>query len=327
MEQLSKPSPKTFNLLSIGQRGVGKTVFLAGSYNQVQENSAAKPKAALKPAPTPKEQRQLVWFECQDQDMQKNLDKILHHVERTGSYPPATIKVTSFNFRLKQHSIRGVRTLCDFRWSDIPGEACDLRNSEFQDIVLTSHGCCVFINAYLLLHDPNYVATVQSIFNQVIAIASLTYQHRLNYAIALILTQCDRLPPGAATQLQLEEALQPLTMRLDDIRATYKRFYSGIPIQAIDGVPKLSGIGAADPLLWLLSTLNKYHRARQERNLASSLNGAKPPIVSRQHHQSIVLVAITTISLLGMLVSVLLALGLFDFTPHPTPQQQEQTTP
>ncbi len=325
MERSSKSAPKTFNLLSIGQRGVGKTVFLAGSYNQLQVNSIAELKSASENLPNSKYRGQLVWFECQDPDMQKNLDQILHHVEKTGSYPPPTIKVTNFNFCLKQHGIRGAKTLCDFRWSDIPGETCDLRNSEFQDLVLASHGCCVFINAHLLLCDSSYSASLETIFNQVIAIASLAYQHRLNYAIALILTQCDLLTPGAAMQLQLEEALQPLTMRLNDIRATYRRFYSAIPIQAIDGVPTLKASGTADPLLWLVSTLNKYHRAGQERNLASSLNGAKPPIVPRQLRQSTILVAITTISLFGMVVSLLLALGLFDFTPRPVPQQQQTT--
>lgn len=53
MNHLMTNYTKTFNLLSVGQRGVGKTVFLAGSYNE------------LHPANTTKHPQQL-WFDCQD---------------------------------------------------------------------------------------------------------------------------------------------------------------------------------------------------------------------------------------------------------------------
>lgn len=41
---------KTFNLLSIGQRGVGKTVFLIGSYEELRANRLT-------------EQPQKLWFD------------------------------------------------------------------------------------------------------------------------------------------------------------------------------------------------------------------------------------------------------------------------
>ena len=44
---------KTFNLLSIGQRGVGKTVFMIGSYEELQSNHLTA-------------QRQKLWFDCQN---------------------------------------------------------------------------------------------------------------------------------------------------------------------------------------------------------------------------------------------------------------------
>ena len=38
MNLQSKSHPSTYNLLSIGQRGVGKTVFLAGSYAELHQS-------------------------------------------------------------------------------------------------------------------------------------------------------------------------------------------------------------------------------------------------------------------------------------------------
>ena len=55
---------KTFNLLSIGQRGVGKTVFLVGSYAELQANHLTS-------------HPQKLWFDCQTNQVQENLEKIM----------------------------------------------------------------------------------------------------------------------------------------------------------------------------------------------------------------------------------------------------------
>ncbi len=333
----SKVSPKTFNLLSIGQRGVGKTVFLAGSYAELHGDSSESPlKTALEAgsadffkfaidAQQLSDRPASFWFECQDEDVEANLEKILHHIKQTGLYPPATIKITNFNFRLKQRTARTIETVCNFRWWDIPGEWCSLRNVEFQEIVITSHACCVFINAYALSHDPRYAPILQDIFNQVVAIASLVQQHRIKYAIALILTQCDRL--DAEDTKQLKEKLQPLIGRLEDFRTHYRVFYSAIPIVSIKGHAELDAKGAADPLLWLLTELNKRSRFQPERNLASSLSRKPvrqqrfPPRLGR----FMVVLTITGISLLGIGILLLFGLGLVKITPTPLPAQEQRS--
>jgi len=336
MRRLSQPQPsvKTFNLLSIGQRGVGKTVFLAGSYAQLQANSSpansspanssrVKPSFAVGNQSSDSSPSSF-WFECQDEKMQVNLMKILNYIEQTGLYPPATIKVTDFNFRLQQRTTQQIETVCQFRWWDIPGEYCNLSHDEFQTLVLTSHACCVFVNARSLIHDLDYVLSLQDSFNQVVAIASLVQQYGLKYASALILTQCDLLEPEEIAQL--ETKLQPLIQRLNSIKANYRLFYSAIPIKAIDGHFAIDANGAADSLLWLLTELNKHYRSQPERNLASALSEKRvkqrfPPRLQRL----IVVLTLTGIGLMG--VGILLSLGLnfVNSTPTPLPNQEQRS--
>ena len=177
---LSGTATKTFTLLSIGQRGVGKTVFLAGSYAELHSGSETKRSGQL-------------WFDYQDTQVQEKIEKLLNYIVQTGQYPPLTIKITDFNFSLKRRSLWGVQTLCHFRWWDIPGESCNLHNSEFNEIVYASQGCCVFIDAYALVYNSGYLQTLEDIIEQVTAIASLVHLNRLRYAFALILTKCDLL--------------------------------------------------------------------------------------------------------------------------------------
>lgn len=307
-----KPSPKTFNLLSIGQRGVGKTVFLAGSYAELQPDRSSS-------------STQPVWFECQDIDVQENLEKIISHVQRTGLYPPATIKVTNFNFNLKRQSVWGVKTLCDFRWWDIPGEICNIRNPEFQEMVLASHGCCVFISADSLVHDQSYSEVLEDIFNQVVAIASLVSQHGLKYSFAIILTKCDLLEAGAVTQLKIEQNLQPLITRLDAVKANYQRFYSAIPIVSMEGSSTLRARGAASPLLWLLSELNKHHQFYAQHDLANGLTqnlsvGQLLPVHLRKY---ILFVSLLSVGILGT-IALLLFSANFSTVP---PQQDTASQP
>jgi GTPase SAR1 family protein len=309
MPLFSKSSPKTFSLLSIGQRGVGKTVFLAGSYAELQGDAFD-----LDDHPQP------CWFECLDADVQTNLEKILRHVQQTGLYPPATIKITTFNFSLK----RGIKTLCKFRWWDIPGESCSISNPDFQEIVLMSHACCVFINASALVHDQDYTKSLEDIFNQVVAIASLVHQHQLNYAFAIVLTKCDLLEPGSITQIQVEQNIQPLLIRLDAIKATYQRFYSAIPIVSISGLSTLNARGAADPLLWLLSELNKHHHFQSQQNLASGLAQTRftRQIFPPQLRKSMLWLAIASLSILGIGIAILSTSNFF--TPIQSPAKEQR---
>lgn len=260
---------KTFNLLNIGQRGVGKTVFLAGSYVELHNDNQSK------------RPRQL-WFECQDNQMQENIEKILRYVVQNNNYPPPTIKVTNFNFSLKRHSLRGIQTLCHFCWWDVPGEICNIYNRDFRTMVSTSHGCCVFIDAYALVHNQTYLQALEDIIEQVMAIASLVSLNGLKYAFALILTKCDLLEPGLINQ-QLEEGLQPLTIRLDAVGVNYQKFYSFISIVRTGGsASTLKPTGAAAPLLWLVWELSKAHSPGLMKNLFELVTRLLPTV---QPHQ------------------------------------------
>ncbi|WP_299488654.1 tetratricopeptide repeat protein [Acaryochloris sp. IP29b_bin.137] len=251
--------PKALNLLSIGDRGVGKTVFLVGSYTE--SNSSYEG-----------DQQKKVWFDCQDQEAHENIQGVMNYIAQTGQYPPPTMKISGFNFSLKQQRPWGTQTLCYFRWWDMPGEICDMKNRNFQSMILSSQGCCVFINAYDLINDPAYLDSVKDIIELVTAIASLIKHHNLQYPMALIFTQCDRLEEGPLGQLQIEKCLEPLIIRLENARTNYRRFYSSIPIVRIDGMPVLRASGSSDALVWITSELCKARSVQSGQDLASSLS-------------------------------------------------------
>ncbi len=246
----------TFTLLSIGQRAVGKTVFLAGSYAELHSDNQIK-------------NSQQLWLDCQDTQERENIEHIFNYIVQTGQYPPATMKITNFNFslKLKCDSRQNTRTLCHFDWVDIPGEYCNLRNPEFQTIAFNSHGCCVFIDAYALVHNNAYLQVLENSIKQVMAVANLFYTNSSRYAFALILTKCDLLEPSLFNREQLEAGLQPLTTRLDAVNANYQIFYSFIPIVPTEAASTLKPKGAAEPILWLLWELNKAHNSSSTNNL------------------------------------------------------------
>lgn len=252
MNSLFQVSRETFNLLTIGQRGVGKTVFLAGSHTEMQ-------------ADKPQDKHLPVWFDCKDGRSQQDIEKILNYIASIGAYPPATMRVTSFDFSLKRQALwRRAATLCHFRMRDLPGEICHLADLEFRDLVLSSHGCCVLIDGPALIHDDGYLRGIQDIFNQVLVIASLTYWNQLKYPFALVVTKCDLLTggavlPGLQLRQQLTEKLEPLTTHLKTFRGEYEIFCSSIPIVGEAKDARLHPAGVAAPLLWLVQELSRIH--------------------------------------------------------------------
>ncbi|NJK30623.1 MAG: tetratricopeptide repeat protein [Acaryochloris sp. SU_5_25] len=259
MSLLFGNDPKALNLLSIGTRGVGKTVFLVGSYTESNSSYDG-------------EQQNQLWFDCQDQEAHENIQGVMNYIAQTGQYPPPTMKISGFNFSLKQQRFWGTQTLCYFRWWDLPGESCDIENRNFQSMILGSQGCCVFINAYALIHDQDYLQSVKDIIELVTAIASLVKHHQLQYPIALIFTQCDRLEAGPLGQLQIETCLEPLIIRLENSRSNYRRFYSSIPIVRTEGMPILRATGSADALIWITSQLCRANNVKSGQDLASGLS-------------------------------------------------------
>ena len=254
---------KPFNLLSIGQRGVGKTVFLVGSYAELQANHlTAHP--------------QKLWFDCQNNQVQENIEKILNYIVQTNQYPPPTMKIVNFSFSLKRQRLWGEQTLCNFTWNDIPGEICDIHNLEFRNMVFNSHGCCVFIDAYALRHSDAYLQVLDDIFEQVMALTSLVYLNGLEYPLALILTKSDLLESTSQNQQIITKKLQPLTTHLNAVKANYQIFQSFIPLIRSKDTPSLEAKGAAVALLWLVWELNKVHNPGLEHQLLNLLNRILP---------------------------------------------------
>lgn len=237
---------KTFNLLSIGQRGVGKTVFLIGSYAELQANHLTS-------------QSQKLWFDCQNDQVQENLEKIISYIIQNNQYPPPTMKIVTFKFSLKQRSLWGEKTLCNFSWNDIPGEICNIHNLEFRNMVFNSHGCCVFIDAYALRYSDAYLQVLNDIFEQVMALTSLVYLNGLQYPLALILTKSDLLEPNSPNLQIITKKLQPLITHLNAVKTNYQLFQSCVPLIYNKDTATLKAKGAAVSLLWLVWELNKVH--------------------------------------------------------------------
>ena len=254
---------KTFNLLSLGHRGVGKTVFLAANCAEVLRFGDEQ------------KQDQSLWFECQDAEVQQNVEKLVDYTVRTGKYPPPTFKIDDFSFNFKRATVAGDQTLCSFSWFDIPGEWCNIYNQEFQSILLASHGCCVFIDSYALLHQESYLQTLEQLMTQLEAIVTMVNQYgqsRFKYPFALICTKCDLIEQIPIRFLQLEEKLRLITKRLDLTKAYYRRFYVAVPILS-DGRGGIVQVkGTTVPLLWLMSELNKIHETQVTPNLGNTID-------------------------------------------------------
>ena len=253
MNLLSETGTEAFSFLSIGLRGVGKTVFLAGSYKELHLDR--------------QNEIQQLWFESQNIQEQRNIESICNYVAQTDQYPPPTVNITDFSFSVKHRSLNGTQTLCSFRLWDIPGEICHVDNVDFKAIMTASQGCCVFIDAYALVQNNTYLQTLDDIVTLVESTADLVSLNGLEYAFALILTKCDLIEPSSFSEQQLLSRLHPLTTRLDAQRANYQIFYSHIPIVQTAGASTLRPKGAAAPLLWLVLELSKAHNPSLRKNL------------------------------------------------------------
>lgn len=294
-----------FNLLSIGQRAVGKTVFIAGSYAELNSQS-------------PPEQIHSFWFEGMNSHSQENLNSILNYVAKTGKYPPSTFKISDFYLSLKQRQRRGIETVCNLHWWDIPGEYCDFEHPEFQKMVFSSHSCCVFINAERLVRDSTYQDTLGPVVEQVIAIANLVGTKDSSYAFALILTQCDRLGNELLSRLQIEKKLQFLIAPLEAVKANYRRFYSAIPLVGESSKFKLAPSGAADAFLWLVSGLNKKGKSSLGNSLATLLKRKEQPIQSFRSRFTVWHI-LASLTLLGAIATVLFSFS--HWLPNTSPEK------
>lgn len=250
MSPKAPKNSKTFNLLSIGQRGVGKTVFLAGSHLELQGVS------------TPRSTKYSTdfWFECENQDSEENLAKIIRYIESSGDYPPPTMKITGFSFNLYQRTFSRSKKLCNFIWSDIPGEICENSDRQFHQMVYASHGCCVFIDLYALTEKDSYKKNLRNIIQQVTIIANLTRLNGLNYPFSIILTKCDLVSADPTTRAKVTTQLESLNGQLRNLGINYQVFFSFIPITKTIEQVTVKPQGAAAALLWLVTELERTYK-------------------------------------------------------------------
>jgi len=316
MNAPSTHKTQTFNLLSIGHRGVGKTVFLVGSYAEQQPGHGVG--------------KSSTWFECQDNQVQNNLNSLLEYIAQTGQYPPATMKITNFNFTARSKNLFGEKELCKFRWWDIPGEICNNDNPNFQKMVMESHGCCVFIDAYTLFNDTSYSQSLQNVVKQVETIASLARQGGLTYIFAIVLTKCDLLAESPHKLLKIEENIRPLMARLDANKIHYRKFYSTNPIVKNGKMATLQAKGTSAPFLWLASELSQTYRKSNPQSLSGGIdriltNSAQPATSRLSRPQGMVLgnKAIAGLAVAGVVgifaILIALLLGRGAITPESDP--------
>ncbi|AGY58510.1 hypothetical protein [Gloeobacter kilaueensis] len=233
---------KTFTLLSIGQRGVGKTVFLAASCSRTRPDRARP-----------------FWFECRNLESQERIDKLLNYMVRTGEYPPATASISSFYFTLQGRGVFGRRTLCHFRWQDVPGEICHQQSAAFQELTWASHGCCIFFDAQALLHEEGYFEKTADIRDQALTIARLAAFNHLRYPFAIVLTKCDQLQasdPYAA----LQQKLQVFVEQLQALGSQCRGFLSGVNIRTQAAESTIEVQHAAEAFVWLASEIYAAER-------------------------------------------------------------------
>ena len=297
--------PKTFTLLCIGHRGVGKTVFLTGCYAEFRSGQQTKKSNNM-------------WIECQDIPTQENMLKILEYIEKTGQYPPATMKATDFHFSAEEHRLWRYNTISYLRWWDLPGEFCDMSDPEFQAMLMNSHGCCIFLDGDALTKDPSYLKKNNSMITQIEAIASLTNKNGLNYPFALIITKLDLLKDEPHKLLKIEENLQDILNRLKTIGAIYQRFNSGIKIESFGGIHRLYSQGASMPVRWLISEFKKLNPVQAEQPLGRSITQGiyHPPTELSEKQYSKLSVRQTPV-MIGLASAVLISFLLI-FVPFAT---------
>lgn len=256
-----------YTVLSVGQRGAGKTVFLAASYLEYRQH---------------RQERRWLWLECASPKARQTIDDLLLYVARAGEYPPATLKATAFEFLLQQRQPRGTRTVAQIRWWDAPGEICRPQRREFLDLLRQAQGCCLFLEAPLLVRLADNPRSLAKLLEPLENVGEGLGAENLALPVALILTQCDRLPPQAFVWQRLQRAVSPLRRQLTEARFPHRIFYSEAPIVEQDGIPRLCLNRAGAPLYWLMEQMGLSPEERLHPPPEETLDSPTTPPFPRQ---------------------------------------------
>jgi GTPase SAR1 family protein len=219
--------------LSAGQRGAGKTVFLASHAMEQQELHSGT--------------RQGAWM-CRDLESQANLNKIRDFVARTGFYPPATFKIS--NFDLKWLSEATGQQQVDLCWWDLPGETCQLYNPAFLTLVTQVNGIAIFLDAEQIFKMADDAAAIDKTWATELGLLEVLQLNQLSIPIALVVTKGDLLNSDAKKQ-RLHRGIDYLRRKIDEMGINYRFFYSQIPIVRERDTFRLKPTIAESPLSWL----------------------------------------------------------------------------
>jgi GTPase SAR1 family protein len=238
-------SNETFTFQLIGQRGVGKTVFLAtmsSQYNDLTEYGLCSA----------------------DVQTENQVQQILTFMRNNGSYPPATNRSIPFTFDLyPKGSSQSRKPLCTFRWEDIPGEICQLWDEGFNNSTANSSGCLIFVDANALMANPNYTENLDQLNDLLLPLVNIVALNSIAYPVAIVLTKCDMVGT-LTTQIMeiLQERLQPITRGLKRFNITHKVFYSSLTLTRPENTdPYILTVGNTEsPLLWLIEEIQRVRK-------------------------------------------------------------------
>ena len=244
-----KTPPQTHNILSIGFRGAGKTVFLAGSYISLHFYRQ-------------KSRFFQEWLDCQDAESRHKMSQLLHYITETRQYPPATLKATDFMFSVRTRTLCGVRTRCHLHWWDIPGELCQSNNTDLQLLLLSAHACCLLIDAPAFINDRPYQEQIKTLMIQLAQLLPQSQVNRPNFPVAVVLTKYDLLESDISRK-KLKQQLLPFVQALRSQQLYTQGFTSAIPLVSFGAGVTLRPQGTAVTFKWLISVLTKMQGANR----------------------------------------------------------------
>jgi hypothetical protein len=232
--------PKIYTLMSVGTRGVGKTVFLVSCYQELLKHSLR--------------------LKCEDEESEKNIQKILDYISRTGQYPPATLKIGNFDFRVQRREGERERTVGIVRWWDVPGESCQLYNLAFLTMMLHADGCLLFIEAGSLAGEDTKNPVPLNTFKTILELVS---HNKPEFAVGVVITKCDRIPDDSDERARLQNIVRKLDEDLKTSAVNRELFFSGVVIDP--DTRTLRSDRAESFSRWLLSrVLDKKDTAQNE---------------------------------------------------------------
>ncbi|MGK7933981.1 MAG: hypothetical protein AB4041_21480 [Microcystaceae cyanobacterium] len=243
----SPSSIRHHNFLSIGARGVGKTVFFVSHYNQTLSSSDD---SSLR-------------FETHEVETKEIIEKIGNYVKNNGKYPPATMKMTNFDFLVQQTTESQSSPLCEVCWWDTPGESCQLYNPVFLTMMLSVDGSCLFLDGQQLVENAENPQKIQEQLQPIETFVELLHHNGFHYPIALILTKCDLLTEEKDWKI-LEQTLKGLRQNWNQLEINYRIFYSEIPIVKQDQHYTLQVKSKENGLTWLVEAAQRTVKRKPE---------------------------------------------------------------